>query len=131
MLARPIAMNEARVNITYGGQNGDLPDPVMLDSTDGDVKQWVTEAVRTGGIPGIPADPTADFRDFIVQKFPPTDARPYNLFQVRPKTPFGKGEVGGDDLPEIPMGERLYKRFEYWLVGAALITVGVVYYFWG
>ncbi len=79
----------ARVNITWAGQNGDLPDPVHYDSTDGDVKGWVTESVRTGSVPGIRADPRADFKDFVVDRFGPTAQRPYNLIQIRPKTAFG------------------------------------------
>jgi len=81
---------EARVNVTYGGQNGDLPDPVFFDSNDGDVKGWITEAVRNGSIPGIPADAGADFTDFVVDRFAATEGRPYNLIQLRPKTPFGE-----------------------------------------
>lgn len=81
--------NQARVNVTYAGSNGDLPDPVSFDATDGDIRQWVTEAVRGGGVPGIAAAPAADFTDFVVDRFGPTDARPYNLLAVRPKTPFG------------------------------------------
>lgn len=80
---------EARVNLTINGQNGDLPDPVNYDATDGDIKQWVTEAVQNGGIPGVTADPNADFHDFVVDRFSATDVRPYNLIQIRPKTPFG------------------------------------------
>lgn len=87
-----IQEDQARVNVTYGGQNGDLPDPVYFDSTDGDVRAWVTEAVRNGSIPGIPADPTAEFGDFVVDRFAPTDDRTYNLIQLRPKTPFGERE---------------------------------------
>ncbi len=81
--------NEARLNITWAGQNGDLPDAVAYDSTDADVRQWVTEAVRHGDVPGIAADPAADFSDFVVDRFAANDTRPYNLIQVRPKTPFG------------------------------------------
>ena len=81
--------NEARVNITYLGENGDLPDPVLFDSPDGDVKGWVTEAVANGGIPGIPAAQDPDFTDFVVDRFSANDERDYNLIQVRPKTPFG------------------------------------------
>jgi hypothetical protein len=84
-----IAANEARVNVTWKGQNGDLPDTVARDATDADVRQWVTEAVRTGGIPGINADARADFTDFVIDRFAANDARPYNLIQVRPKVPFG------------------------------------------
>ena len=80
---------EAMVNVTWNGQNGDLPDPVSYDSTDGDVLQMVTEAVRSGSIPGIPADTSADFTDFVVDRFEATEARPNRLISVRPKTPFG------------------------------------------
>ena len=48
--------NEARVNITYKGENGDLPDPVYFDAADGDIKTWATEAVSNGSVPGIPKD---------------------------------------------------------------------------
>jgi len=88
-LVRVIRDDEARVNVTWKQQNGELPDPVFRDAAEGDVKGWVTEAVRNGGVPGIPADPDADFRDFVVDRFPPNEARPYNLIQVRPKTAFG------------------------------------------
>jgi len=81
--------NQARVNVTHGGFNGELPDPVMFQAGDGDIKAWVTEAVRTGGIPGINADPTADFSDFVIDRFAATEARPWNCIFVRPKTPFG------------------------------------------
>jgi hypothetical protein len=84
-----VQSTEARVNVTYSGQNGDLPDPVFFEATDGDVKSWVTEAVVAGGIPGIPAAAGADFEDFVVDRFAATEERPYNLIQLRPKTPFG------------------------------------------
>lgn len=84
-----LALNEARVNVTFAGQNGDLPDPVSVDASDGDVRAWVTEAVRTGSIPGIGVNATADFTDFVVDRFPPNDVRPYSLISLRPKTPFG------------------------------------------
>ena len=81
--------NQAKVNITYNGQNGDLPDPVNFDASNGDILGWITEAVRTGSVPGIAADPTASFQDFVVDRFEASDARPYNMLTVRPKTPFG------------------------------------------
>lgn len=82
--------NEARVNVTWNGANGDLPDPIFYDSADGDVRGMVTEAVRAGSVPGIPADATADFRDFVIDRFTANDTRPYALIQIRPKTPFGR-----------------------------------------
>ncbi len=84
-----LVVNEARVNVTWAGQNGDLPDPVSVDATDADIKSWVTEAVRAGGIPGIRGDANADFRDFVVDKFAPTVENPVTRMFVRPKTPFG------------------------------------------
>lgn len=80
---------QARVNITYAGQNGDLPDPVFFDATDGDIKTWVTEAVTNGSVPGIMAG-DADFTDFVVDRFAANEQREFNLIQVRPKTPFGQ-----------------------------------------
>jgi uncharacterized protein (DUF2236 family) len=80
---------EARVNVTHQGSNGDLPDPVMFQASDADIKAWVTEAVRTGGVPGLDTVPDADFSDFVVDRFAATEARPWNLLQLRPKTPFG------------------------------------------
>lgn len=80
---------EAKVNITYKAQNGDLPDPVNFESTNGDVLGFVAEAVRQGNVPGIAADPTADFQDFVVDRFASDAATPYNRLMVRPKTPFG------------------------------------------
>lgn len=80
----------ARVNITYGGNNGDLPDTIHFDTPDPDIKHMVTEAVRGGGVPGINGDTNADFSDFVVDRFPANDARPHPLLQVRPKTPFGR-----------------------------------------
>jgi hypothetical protein len=84
-----IPATQAKVNVTYGGQNGDLPDTVSVDAADGDIKAWVTEAVRGGGVPGIPAAPTANFADFVVDRFAANETRPWALFSVRPKTPFG------------------------------------------
>ena len=80
---------EARVNVTYSGQNGDLPDAVSFDATDDVVRGWITEAVQGGSVPGIPADPNADFSDFVVDRFSANQDRDYNLIQLRPKTPFG------------------------------------------
>ena len=84
-----IAEHEARVGVTYGGQYGDLPDPVTFDASDADVKGWISEALQTGGIPGIEAQANPDLENFVVDRFNATDDRPYNLIQLRPKVPFG------------------------------------------
>lgn len=88
-LERALQPHEARVNVTWGGQNADLPDPMSYDANDGDVKQMITEALRTGGIPGLNPDAAADLTDFVVDRFPSNETRPFNLIQIRPKTPFG------------------------------------------
>lgn len=81
--------NEAKVNLTYGGQNGELPDAVAYDAADGDVRAWAAEAIRTGGVPNIPADPDVDLSGYMIERYPATDATPYNRIFVRPKTAFG------------------------------------------
>ncbi len=81
--------HEARVNITWGGANGDLPDPVRYDAPSATVCGWVAEAIQGGYIPGIPADRRVDLRYHIVERFDANPARPYNLIQIRPKTAFG------------------------------------------
>jgi len=81
---------DARVNVTFAGNNGDLPDLVNFDSTDGDLKQMVTEAIRGGGVPGIPATANVDLTDFVVDRFDATGGdRLIPALFVRPKTPFG------------------------------------------
>ena len=79
---------DANLNITYGGENGDLNETVDFDATDDQVRMWATEAVRAGGIPGMSVHPDADFTDFVVDRFPPRGDLPARLV-VRSKTPFG------------------------------------------
>lgn len=81
--------NMAKLTITFGGQQGDLPDPVSYDAGDGDIKQWATEAVRQGNVPGIDAAPDVNFTDFVVDRFPSRADVPFNRLSLRPKTPFG------------------------------------------
>lgn len=84
-----LANDMARVNVTWNGNNGDLPDPVSNDASDADIRQFLTEAVRSGSVPGIPADPNASFDEFVIERFKPSDVRPFNYIMGRPKTPFG------------------------------------------
>lgn len=116
--------DEARVNVTFGGQNGDLIDPVPLHSTDADIRTWVTEAVRTGGVPGIPATPTADFSDFVVDRFAPTEARRFHSIFLRPKTPFGKIDTS-PSYTEISPGIRpdIRKLFDRGLLELACVRL--------
>jgi len=79
---------QAQLNVTYNGQNGDYPDPISFDLTEGDIKQIVSEAIQTGYIPGIDPVENPDIGDFVVDRFNATDDLPQRLM-VRPKTPFG------------------------------------------
>lgn len=85
----PIAPNQARVNVTYNRANGDLPDPVFFDASAEQIKEYVTEAIRGGAIPGIPADPTVDLSGYVVEPFAATAEVPHNRIFLRPKTEFG------------------------------------------
>lgn len=78
----------AKLNITYNGQQGDLPNEVPYDLVDSEVRRIAQEAL-TQGIPGINADPNADLKDFVVDRFPAREDVPYNRLSLRPKTPFG------------------------------------------
>jgi hypothetical protein len=75
--------------VTYQGSQGDYPDLVSFDASDGDVKQVATEAIRTGYIPGIAADPDANLQDFVVDRYEASPELPPRLI-LRPKTPFGR-----------------------------------------
>lgn len=81
--------DQARLNITFGGFNGDLADPIGAELTDGDVKQIAAEALAAGSVIGVPAHSGADLRDFVVERFAPTEGFAYTRILLRPKTPFG------------------------------------------
>lgn len=84
-----LADYEARVNVTYAALNGDLADAVAFDSTDAVIKAMLTEALRDGSVRGIPAQANPDLANYVIDRFPATNARPYALIQARPKTAFG------------------------------------------
>ena len=81
--------NEARVNLTWGGQNYDLSDPVLYDIPEVTLKGVLAEIIRSGG-DGITADQdVGPMADYVVTRHEPTAARPHRLITVRPKTAFG------------------------------------------
>ncbi len=86
---QPIGADEAMVGVTWDGNFGNFRDPVNFQAPDAQILSFVTEAVRTGSVPGIPADPAANFDGFVVERFAATPDRNFNVIQVRPKTPFG------------------------------------------
>ena len=84
-----ILPHQARLNITWAGENGDLPDAIDFDATDAQILTWAAEAIQNGGIPGINADPGANLADYVVDRFPPGAGIEYSRVAIRPKTPFG------------------------------------------
>ena len=87
MASQKSVVRQARVNITWKGQNTDLPDMIDESTTDPDVKAAATAAVA-GGLPGIDADAGANFGDFVVDRFDATAGLPARIM-IRPRTPFG------------------------------------------
>lgn len=79
----------AYVNVTFNNLNGELPDPVVATATPNDVKAWVAEALRTGGIRGIPAQEDPDLTGYKVDPPSFSEARQALVMFVRPGTPFG------------------------------------------
>ena len=94
MNQRQIGAHEARLNITWNGQNGDLPQSVPFDAADREIKSWVLEALRSDSVPGVTRSGTVNLDDFVVDRFPATSEMPYNRLFVRPKTPFGQAGTG-------------------------------------
>jgi hypothetical protein len=86
-------MREARLNVTWNGQNGDLPDPVSWHASDAEILRWAMEAVHSGSIPGIRMDRKAQLRSFVVDRFPANKEVREDRIYVRPATPFGAGRI--------------------------------------
>ena len=84
-----IDAGQARLNLTWDGQNGDLPDTIPFDASDLEIKAMAAEALRNGDIPGVAAAPHGVLADFVVDRFPATAEIPWARVFVRPKTPFG------------------------------------------
>lgn len=80
---------EARLNITWNGQNGDLVEPIPFDASDADIKQWAREALRGGSVPGIRTNGRIDLSEYAVDRFRANGTVPYNRIFLRPITPFG------------------------------------------
>lgn len=80
--------DEARLNVTWAGNNFDLPDPIFWNMEDREIRSIAEEVIRNGAL-GVVADRDVDLTDFVIDRFPVNDQRPYRLYQIRPKTPFG------------------------------------------
>jgi hypothetical protein len=62
---------------------------VAFDATDAMIREWASEAIRSGTLPGIARDRAVDLRDFVIDRFPASATAPGHRIFVRPKTPFG------------------------------------------
>lgn len=109
-MVQGIRDDQARVDVTWAGQQSELPDPVPRDADAADVKQWVTEALRAGDIPGLGAHVDADLTDYVVKRYPPHEQRPYHRIELRPKTPFGMKPDGDADMKLRFEGESLWGK---------------------
>ena len=89
ILRDDLRSDEAILNITWDGQNGDLGEPISYSSSDSDIKAWASEAIRGGSVSGIRSDGYVDFEGFIVDRYRANEDKPYNSVFLRPKTPFG------------------------------------------
>lgn len=77
----------AVLNVTWGGQNGNLADAVPYDLSDAEIRRVAAEAVSSGAVPGVSSG-RADFSGFVVDRYPATEALPDRIF-LRPKTEYG------------------------------------------
>ncbi len=84
-----IRPDQARLNITWAKEQGDLPEPVPWDATDAEIIGMATEAIQTGHVPGITADADVNFDGFRVDRFDANEGNPINRLSLRPKTEFG------------------------------------------
>lgn len=80
----------AKLNVTYKGANGDLPDGVAFDAYGEAILEMAEESIRNGNIPGVMADEDVDLDGFEVVRFAADDGSGLgDRVFVRPKTPFG------------------------------------------
>lgn len=77
-------MREARMDVTWNGLRGELPDPVPFEATELELKGMAWQALAEGRVTGIPADPAVDLEGFVVDRIEGDELR----VSVRPKTPF-------------------------------------------
>jgi len=82
------AGDQARLNITYNEQNGELRETIPYDARDMDIIRMAEEAIRGGDVPGIDADPDASLEGFQVNRYPAHAGVEYNRVVVRPKTTY-------------------------------------------
>jgi hypothetical protein len=81
--------HEARVNVTWNGQNGDLMEPVPFTATDRQLKEWAREALIGGSIPGVQPTGQVNMANYVVDRFTANGTVSYNRIFLRPTTPFG------------------------------------------
>lgn len=86
---RVIGDDEAIVNITWNGENGYMQQAVHYDADNNRIRAWAEEAIRTGSVPGIPADPDVNLENFEIDKYSRGAGRAINTMFIRPKVALG------------------------------------------
>jgi len=81
--------NEARMNLTWMGLNGDLVEPVPFHVHDAELLRIAERALRAGAVSGISKRRKASLAGFVVDRFPATGGVTHNRVFIRPSTPFG------------------------------------------
>lgn len=93
----------ALFNITHRGQNGYLPEPVLRDTPEESLLKMAEEAIQSGSVPGVEADPDASTQGYMVDPYEPGNGIDVWRIHLRPKVPFGgleKFEAWASGLPE-------------------------------
>jgi len=85
-MADAVEVQTQKLNVTYGGRNGEVEVPGLFDLNDDQIRQTAVELIRGGDIETVIDPGIADnaFRDFVVERYGETATA-----FVRPKTPFG------------------------------------------
>lgn len=78
---------QVTLEVTWNGQQGELPEPVPWEATELELKGMAWQALAEGRVRGVAADPSVDLEGFVVDWIEEDGMR---RIAVRPKTPFGR-----------------------------------------
>ena len=81
--------DRAIVSVTWQGAHGALPDSIAAQTPTLEVLMMLEEAIRTGGIPGIPADLRVDLTDYTIDRPQVAGGDSPQRLIARPKTDYG------------------------------------------
>ena len=80
---------EARLNITFDGQNVDFDAPVPFGASEAELKRWARESIAGGALGAERPAHAVDLDQHVIDRFPATAKVPHNRIFLRPLTPFG------------------------------------------